>query len=349
MSIKKLLSYFVIFTFLFTSFSSANVKFVSWWIEVLEETNTETKLTATVDGIWSEIKWINARFCNNWLESLTEKITSNLWQMDMWEICVVVKNDSEKDAKVNLSFSDQSITKAWNVACDRSWKSTFAWFIDIPDTQLSVPAWDYVTKTFKIQFPLWVDWKQWGCLFYNAERDTAWEQMINIVVWKALFLDYFVWELWEIQNTLELKIIDKKIVNNELIVNVWAKNKWNIDLKTDISWSLTNMFGINKNFSITWEIVRINNSLVFSLNFGQLPNYKWLYNMTISAKHAPHFDFDVSKFDVDPSIFAEKETKINTTYFEMPRIVLWTVLVIIILLILAFRKPKQKVIYVEKK
>ena len=348
MYIRKIFFLFITSIFLFTTFSHSNVILTWWGIQVLEETQEETKLTAKIDSFWGELSWINARFCNNWLEDLTEKITHSIWQMEIWNICVVVKNDTNNDAKVNLSFSDQSITSAWNIACDRSGKSTFAWFLDTSDIQVEVEAWSYVVKNFKIQFPIWVDWKQSGCLFYNVEKENREDQMLNIVVWRGMFLDYFVWELWEIENNLKLTIIDKKIENNELIVSVWAKNIWNIDLKTDIKWSLTNSFWINKPFSVTWDVVRVNNSFVFSLNFWQLPTYKWFFNINIEAEHSPHFDFDISWFDIDPTVLEPKQTKISTAYFEMPRLFAGWLLLIIILIILALRKPKQKVVYVKQ-
>jgi hypothetical protein len=63
-----------------------------------------------------------------------------------------------------------------------------------------------------------------------------------------------------------------------------------------------------------------------------------LFNLDIKAKYAAHFDFDISNFDLDPEILTEKETAITTIYFEMPRIILITLLVIIVLIILATRK-----------
>jgi len=346
---KKLISSLLILGLLFTWFSLSEAIFTWWWIEVISQSDKETTLTADINLPWSELQWVNVKFCNNWLDQLTHRVSWALWQMEKWEICVVVKNDSPKDVKVTLKFFDAVATTDWLIACSPNNKSNVFWsFIDNPKLQVRVPAWDYVVQNFKIQFPLWINWKQWWCLFYNVERENAWDQMVNIVVWKAMFLDYFVWEVWEITNDLKLTVLKKEIVNNELIVEIWAKNKWNIDLKTEISGSLTNIFWIKKDFSLSWEVVRVDNSLVFSLNFGQLPNYKWLFNIDITAKHTPHFDIDISNFDIDPEILAEKETSITSMYFEMPRVILITLLVIIVLLILATRKRKEKIVYVEK-
>ncbi len=343
---KKLISSLLILGLLFTWFSLSEAIFTWWGIEVTSQSDKETKLTANVNLAWSELEWVHVRFCNNWLEDLTDKISWTLWQMEKWEICVVVKNDSSKNVKVNIKFF--TTTDAWFKMCNQNIENIFGSFIDNPQTQIKVPAWDYVVQNFKIQFPLWINWKQWWCLFYNVEREDTSDQMVNIVVWKAMFLDYFVWDVWEITNDLKLTVLKKEIVNNELIVEIWAKNKWNIDLKTEISGSLTNIFWIKKDFSLSWEVVRVDNSLVFSLNFGQLPNYKWLFNIDITAKHTPHFDIDISNFDIDPEILAEKETSITSMYFEMPRVILITLLVIIVLLILATRKRKEKIVYVEK-
>lgn len=348
MSIKRFFSMLTAFVFLLTSFSLSEAIFTGWGIEVVSESEQETVLTADIGLAGSELQWVNVRFCNNGLEDLTEKISWTLGQMEKWEICVVAKNDSPNNVKVNLSFFSTSVTDAWHTACNQTMENTFGSFMDKQSIQVDVPSGDYIVQKFNIQFPLWVNGKQWGCLFYNVEKENTSDNMVNIVVWKAMFLDYFVWDVGEITKDIKLTIIKKEIVNNELIVQVWAKNKWNIDLNTEVFGSLTNIFGIKKDFALSWEVVRVNNSLVFTLNFGQLPNYKWLFNLDIKAKYAAHFDFDISNFDLDPEILTEKETSITSMYFEMPRVILITLLVIIVLLILATRKRKEKIVYVEK-
>lgn len=348
---KKFISSFLVLGLLFTWFSLSEAIFTWWGIEVTSQSDKETKLTADVNlaWAWSELQWVSVRFCNDWLENLTEKISWTIWQMEKWEICVIAQNGTEKDVKVDIAFFDTIVSEAWNTLCNQDMKkNTFGTFVDNPKLQIEVPAWDYVVQKFNIQFPLWINWKQLWCLFYNVERENASDQMVNIIVWRVMLLDYFVWDVWEITNDLKLTILKKEIVNNELIVQVWAKNIWNIDLMTEISGSLTNMFWIKRDFALTWEVVRVDNNLVFTLNFGQLPNYKWLFNIDITAKHKPHFDIDISNLDIDPEILAEKETAITSMYFEMPRVILITILVIIILLILATRKRKEKVVYVEK-
>jgi len=58
-----------------------------------------------------------------------------------------------------------------------------------------------------------------------------------------------------------------------------------------------------------------------------------LFNIDITAKHAPHFNLDISNFKIDESVLAEKETSISSFYFAIPWVSLIIILVIIILII----------------
>ena len=353
MSIKKPLIGLVIFGLLFTGFSLSEAIFTWWGIEVISESDEETVLTTNVNiaSASASLWWIDVRFCNNWLEKLTRKISYVLWQTEKWEICVIVKNNWPKDVKVNLSFLPTSLIEGdWSLSCDHNMENVFGSFMDNSKVQVQVPAWDYIVQNFSIQFPLWIKGKQIWCLFYDVEKEDTSAGGIGIIVWKAMFLDYFVLEPGEmlneetlneeIINDLELQIINKEIIDRELIVTVAVRNLGNIDLKTEISGALTNILGIKRDFSLAGEIARANGSFVFSLNFGQLPSYKGLFSIDISAKHTPYFD--VSSLEIDPSILEEKETSVSSFYFGTPRIILGMILVIIILLILASKKDENK-------
>ena len=343
MSIKKPLIGLVIFGLLFTGFSLSETTPTWWEGETISQSDTEMQ-----NSVWSKLGWVYVRFCNNWLEDLTTKVSWTIWQMEKWKICIVAQNDTSNDVTINFSFFSTSVTDAWHTACNQTMENVFGSFIDTPQIQLDVPAWEYIVHNFNIQFPLWIEWKQEWCLFYtNADAGNT-DRAINIIVWKAMFLEYFVWDPGEVVNDLQLKILKKEIVNNELIIEVWAENQGNIDLKTELQGSLTNIFKIKKDFSTTGEVVKVNETFIFPLNFGQLPNYKWLFNIDITAKHAPHFNLDISNFKIDESVLAEKETSISSFYFAIPWVSLIIILVIIILIILATRKGKQKVLYVEK-
>lgn len=326
---------------------------ITWsgWVTVVNPPKEDVVLTETISTSWIgwELWWVQLKFCNDWVENLTNKINWMINQMENWEICLLANNTLDKDIEVIVTFTDAIKTSAWSLTCKVSKDNNFSKFIDEPNSTIKVPAGNYNIKKYNVKFPIWTNWKQAWCLYYSvakAEKD-AW--MINIVVWKTMFLDYFVWALGEIKNNIEIKILNKEVNNNnEFIVNAAIVNDWNIDIAADVFWSMTNVLWVNKTFNLTWQTIRTDDSLSFSLNFWQLPSYKGPFNIELKATHKPFFDFDISWFDIDPKLLEEKTTVFNTTYFEMPRLILGVALFIILLLFFVFKKRKPQVVYVQQ-
>jgi type II secretory pathway component PulF len=60
----------------------------------------------------------------------------------------------------------------------------------------------------------------------------------------------------------------------------------------------------------------------------------------MEATATPFFSYDVSHSNIDPSLLEDKTFTVSTSYFQMPWLILIIVVLVILFLIVAFRKPK---------
>ena len=81
-----------------------------------------------------------------------------------------------------------------------------------------------------------------------------------------------------------------------------------------------------------------------------MPQYKWLYTVTLNMNWKPYTDdFDITELDIDPKFFKWWSQTLKATYFEIPRTYVWGAILIIFLLFIAFRKKKEKIVYIQQK
>lgn len=238
---KKILT--ILFIALFLTSISNWQDIVTWSgaITVVNSPKGDTVITETINAnwIWTELWWVQLKFCNDWVENPTNKINWMINQMENWEICLLATNALDKDVEILVTFTDAIETSAGNLTCNVSNDNFFSKVISEPTSTIKVPSNNYNIKKYNIMFPLWTNGKQAWCLYYSVKKAKSDAWMINVIVWKTMFLDYFVWALGEIKNETKIKIFSKEINNNnEFIVKAGIENKWNIDLEMSIFWSI---------------------------------------------------------------------------------------------------------------
>lgn len=317
-----------------------------------ENSSIEKKIIAWAD-IWKDwwLQLINFWFCNESIEAPTKSINAAVEQWKPFEICAIWNNNSNQDLKLTVDIWYATYTTQWDKTCwkDFSFKDFTYWTEDI--NQITIPAENYLIKKFDIIFPIGIGGKQEGCLIYNVQTNWLKDGQSWLIprIRKGFFMNFFVWEAWDIKNETKIENIKTTTnTNKELILSFDVKNIWNVENEITITGAISNWFWFNKNFEISWGIAIPEKTLYLEINLWQVPSYGWLFNIEFTTNTVPHFFYDISQSNIDPNILKEKDIKTKTIYFQTPRLIVWIIVLIIFILFLAFRKPKQKIVYVEK-
>lgn len=318
---------------------------INWsWVE---ESNTKLSEIWADGGLW--LLWFG--FCNEWIEEPTKTINAAVEQWKPFKVCAVRQNNSSSDIEINVAFPLVEYTDKWDKACGKD----LSFELFIPEYKnlktITIPAGNQVIKEFDINFPIWIDGKQDACLIYNIQTQAflAGQSWLMPRIRKWFFMNFFVWQAGDIKNEVKIENINTALNSNkELILNFDVSNIGNLENTISVSGTISNMFGFKKDFEIVWWVVIPERSLPLEVNLWPLPSYGWLFNIKFSTNTVPHFIYDISTSKIDPNLLEEKSIIVKTTYFQMPRMILWMGIVTILLLFFAFKKPKQKVVYVEK-
>jgi len=163
-------------------------------------------------------------------------------------------------------------------------------------------------------------------------------------------MNFFVGGMDSIKNEILFEDLSTfKDDNWELNIKFNLINTWNLEDKIIINWTISNILGFHKDFSIDWSLIQVKpgDFVPVTAAIWSLPSYGWLYNVEFTATATPFFSYDISNSSIDPALLEAKEFVASTTYFEMPWLILIILVIIILLLITMFRKPKEKVVYVQ--
>jgi len=324
--------------------------FFAFWQNNELTKNSETKEKASVThehiSMWFfECDWdINQR---------TKTLNSAVNQWEPFEVCTIWTNNSSEDAQIEVDYNKSVYTPQWSKTCGNESIQEFI-ISDGDINNFIIPSNNYVVKKFSILFPVWIDWQQEECMRYrvsSVNKNKEENSSVGIVVRmnKWVYMDFFVWNLEDIKNNMVFENIKTELDSNkELILNMDIKNIWNLENDVNITWKITNMFWFSKDFIITGGKVIPTRTTPIKANLWQLPSYWWLFNIEFTATSTPYFNFDISKSNIEPKLLEPKEFKIKTTFFQIPRMLIWVAILVILLLFLAFRKPKQKVVYVQQ-
>ena len=332
--------------------------------EDVEETNTdedepvlhESNVTATqveeeteLHEIWADgwLTWVSFWYCNEWVDNLSETLNYAVTQWTPFKVCFMMSNSANQDIKVRIRLVDLV-----NWLCSVNDRSIYN-FISEEDVkwfdEINIPAWNYIIKEYEIVYPVWIEWDQWACTMFNIIKE--WEAQWNVaaVVNRAYPMKFFVWGLSDIKNIVTVDNIELSLDDNkDLIMNFDVKNEWNLENLVELSGTISNMFGYSKKFSIEGWHVLPGNFWHVEANLWSIPSYGWLFNIDFKAFATPYFSYDISKSTIDPSLIEMKTFDFKTTYFKMPWLIIAIAIVVILLIITMFRKPKQKVVYVQQ-
>lgn len=315
-------------------------------INIWEITHTDEENSEEID-----FSKIVARFCNEWLDNLSDSLKSAVSQNTPFKICVVFNNDTEQDADLEVRIVDKVINQEWDEVCYYDGKNIQDFISEEDLAELSsihIPAWNYVVKEFNINFPIWIDWEQKSCFTYHLISNKKATSMLNVVYNRYHDMEFFVWDLWDINN--ELSVDNAELVLNEnkfLELHFNIKNIWNLEDSVILHWTLSNIFWFNKPFEFDAWNVWVWWTLSGIIDLWPLPSYGWLFNVNLTATATPFFSYNIDESKIDASFLEAKDFSMDVSYFEMPRLIIIILVFIILFIITLFRKPKQQVVYVN--
>lgn len=313
----------------------------SW--KVTNSENINTSKWTNLEGLAAIDFW----FCNEWTDNLSSNLNYavNVWQP--FKVCALFHNKSNKDITIHIDIVDWATSAQWSKTCSFS-STNIQNFINKDDLasleNLVLPAWDFVIKEFEITFPVWLEWTQSACYTYYIPNGSQ-EAMISTIITNGSFMDFFVWSLGDIKNEIIASDIKTYMnENNELNLDFLLSNVWNLENKMSIKWEVSNIFWFKREFDFDWKVVQLNAwaSTPISIKLWSLPNYGWLFNIKINVIATPFFSYDISQSNIDPSLLEDRVFTITTSYFQMPWLIFALVVMFILILILLFRKPKNR-------
>lgn len=316
------------------------------------ENNNNNDLHPIWKDNWLWLIWF--WFCNEWTDNLSESLSYAVTPNTPFKVCLVFYNNSNQNIKINTRIVDKLIDYDWSDYCAYN-STTIHDFIDTDDlnniSEILLPSWEYVIKEFNITYPIWIQWNQSACFSYYIESDDEWgPTMLKTIVNKAFIMNFFVWWIDDIENKITFNDISTELDSNkDLNLNFILSNEWNLEDKIEIKWTITNIFGYKKDFTIEWKWIQLTpwSSAPVSAVLWSLPSYGWLYNIEFTAIGTPFFSYDISNSSIDPTLLEAKEFTASTTFFQMPWLIIIIVVIVILLIITIFRKPKEKVVYVQ--
>ena len=321
-----------------------------------QDTETVT-LTKTEES--KSLRWnLKVFFCDpaNPTTTLPEPVQLQFWQLEEWEICLRLENYSDEDAKVELSFVDSVINDAGSNSCGLNWDKVAKFITPSREWDVKVPAKNHVIKTSKVQFPLGIQWNIDACMIYVASNDvleakaSGWAWFIVWVETRlAKTLSFFVWDAGDISTEIIVKDIKTELNElNQLVLWLDLYNSGNVNSSFTVNGKVTNMFWFESTFMITWGEISSNQMTTTIATLGEIPSYKWLYSIDFEIESKPKFSFNINDFEMDDSQLKKTITKAHTSFFEIPRMIIWVWVVVIFLLFIAFRKKKPQVVYVQQ-
>jgi len=323
-------------------------------IENKEETTDADEWWEPLKEIWDD-NWlwnIHFWFCDKWIDNVHDTLNIAIEQWKSTDVCISFYNDANQDVTLNIDYpilgTDQD---GWpSCSIDNSFENYIENLNQIKT--LVIPAGELVQTSIKLNFPVWIEWEQWACLAFSAvdkeENSSAGAFSLNTVIRRAYHMHFFVWWIQDIKNELKIDNIETYLnENKEVLLKFNVSNLWNIEESLDILWNISNIFGYKKDFIVEWWKIQPNRTLPIEVNIGTIASYGWLFNIDINVTSTPFFSYDISNSSIDPTLLEAKEFSASTTFFQMPWLILIILIILILLIVTIFRKPKQKVIYVQ--
>lgn len=332
-----------------------NLEYEDWdnvLSDVLNE-DIDEYIDDNLNNVWDD-NWlgnIHFWFCNEWTDRLSDSLSMAVEQWSTSNACLLFYNDSNQDISLNMEYTMLWKDQFWQDSCtnDTSFEQYITNISQIK--RLTIPSWQSVKLDLELNFPIWIDWNVGGCVEYDVESNKEHNNgglVIETVVKKAFHMKFFVGGIQDIKNELEINNIQSYFnENKELIIKFDISNIWNLEDSLDISWNISNIFWFSKNFVIEWWKILPDRTLPIEINVWTIASYGWIFNININIVSTPFFSYDISNSSIDPTLLEPKEFTASTTFFQMPWLILIILIILILLIITIFRKPKQKVVYVQ--
>lgn len=309
--------------------------------ETTENTNEEKKQADLVSVYF----W----FCNNWIENPTESLNAALELWKPFRVCLMLYNmDTENDAYLDVTFVNWWKNEAGYNVCGLTSLNEFITSWEL--WNITIPADNYLIKEFEVTFPIGYDWEQNTCIGISSVDQNPQEVWwLRILARRAYYASFFVWWWDWLKNLLDIDNIQTQIDENKnLILSFNVNNKWNMENSYEIEWTMKWLFNFQKEFlAISGRVIPWGSEYV-KIPLGSLPSYGWLFKINFAIKWTPYFSYDISNAKIDPQILEQKTFNFSTNYFKTPWLILGIVIIFLILIILMFRKPKEKVVYVQQ-
>jgi len=288
-------------------------------------------------------------FCNNWADDLTESLNAAVDLWNPFRVCLMLYNtDKEHDAYLDVSFVNGWKNEAGYNVCGLTSLNDFITSWEL--WNITIPADNYLIKEFEVTFPIGYDWEQHTCIGISSVDQNPQEVWwLKILARRAYYASFFVWWWDWLKNLLTTSNVETKLDENEnLILSFNVNNEWNMENSYEIEWTMKWLFNFQKDFLAVSGRVIPWGSQYIEIPLGSLPSYGWLFNINFTIKWTPYFAYDISNAKIDPSLLAPKTFEFSTSYFKMPWLIFGIAIVFLILIILMFRRPKQKVVYVQQ-
>lgn len=286
-------------------------------------------------NIWN----ISVRFCN-W-EELTPSLNLVADSWIEYDICIDFINPTNSDININYSFIDGTLTndEYQNKACTIDQLTNFGQFVTSENTYVIVPAHDYIEQKASIKFPIWMSGLVNWCLVYSLVDDSEedieqeqWTSMFKIQLRKASFIDVIVgWDVkrelvssWKISRSFDRK-------NSTLSISAPVFNKWNINEKAHIEWTVKNILWFNTDLTSPDKIVLANSEFFVTASAENIPWYRMFYHIewNIISEWDINFDAELLWWDIASNSIT---VPFSITAFIFPRelfiLILWIILLI---------------------
>ena len=313
------------------------------------ENNTDTQQHNTAQVWQADLVDVYFWFCNNWVDNLTESLNAAIELWKPFRVCVMLYNkDKERDAYLDVSFVNWWKNEAWYNVCGLTSMNDFITSWEL--WNITIPADNYLIKEFEVTFPIGYDWEQHTCIGISSvdqnPQEVGW---LRILARRAYYASFFVWGWDWLKNLLTINNVNTQLdENGNLILSFNVHNEWNMENSYEVEWSMKWLFNFQKNFLAVSGRVIPSGSEYVEIPLGSLPSYGWLFRINFTIKWTPYFSYDISNAKIDPKLLETKAFEFSTDYFKMPWLIFGIAVIFLILIILIFRKPKQKVVYVQQ-
>ena len=301
---------------------------------------------------------LQARHCDQWLESLSVTSSLTLDATETKTLCNMFMNESDFPITIKYNYVESEIWDVGTPNCElNEWK--FANLITIPESStFTIPAHGNIVRYDKMLLrPGMSGWLIHWCLAYalvSVQSSGETIPMFKIQYRKVLLYNVLIGGQSKIENSVSLEsqksdvyITDKKIKvssNNQWGITISAiiKNNGNVDQIITLTGKISNFLWFQKDISLGEKKIGPYQTLELPITIDTIPSYKWLFNFVISITHTPSLafaDFNLPAETLKWGIFYE-----TWTFFVFSRYIIWVVILALLILWLLIKNilPKKK-------